>query len=168
VVRRLVGARGRRQGQAHNQAERQGHHESLHQSLLTTFDDSRVRYISGSMLQAVLVTFREGIESFLIVGIIVAYLRKTNRPGLLRGVHLGIAISVVTCVAGAWAGSGPEPAASSRGSPRWPPPCSWVRSYGRRCARAAASRQNIEERVSRRAGAEGEAPSARAFLGVAW
>jgi high-affinity iron transporter len=54
------------------------------------------------MLQALLVTFREGIESFLIVGVISAYLRKTNRAGLLRGIHIGLAISVVTCLAGAW------------------------------------------------------------------
>jgi high-affinity iron transporter len=54
------------------------------------------------MLQALLVTFREGIESFLIVGVISAYLRKTNRAGLLRGVHIGLALSVVTCLAGAW------------------------------------------------------------------
>jgi high-affinity iron transporter len=54
------------------------------------------------MLQALLVTFRAGIESFLIVGVISAYLRKTNRAGLLRGVHIGLAISVVTCLAGAW------------------------------------------------------------------
>lgn len=54
------------------------------------------------MLQAVLVTFREGIEAFLIVGIVTAYLRKTQRPGLIRGVRIGLAISVVTCLGGAW------------------------------------------------------------------
>jgi high-affinity iron transporter len=54
------------------------------------------------MLEALLVTFREGIEAFLIVGIIVAYLRKTHRVGLLRGVHIGLAASVVTCGLGAW------------------------------------------------------------------
>jgi high-affinity iron transporter len=54
------------------------------------------------MLQALLVTFREGIESFLIIGIIVAYLRKTERAGLVRGVRIGLALSVVTCLIGAW------------------------------------------------------------------
>jgi high-affinity iron transporter len=54
------------------------------------------------MLQALLVTFREGIESFLIIGIVVAYLRKTQRGGLVRGVRIGLAVSVVTCLAGAW------------------------------------------------------------------
>jgi high-affinity iron transporter len=54
------------------------------------------------MLQALLVTFREGIESFLIVGVVIAYLKKTDRAGLVRGVKIGLAISVVSCTAGAW------------------------------------------------------------------
>ncbi len=54
------------------------------------------------MLQALLVTFREGIESFLIVGIIVAYLRKTERAHLVGGVRAGIALSIATSVIGAW------------------------------------------------------------------
>src|SRR5262245_5076384 len=55
-----------------------------------------------AMLQALLVTFREGIESFLIIGIVVAYLRKTQRDGLIRGVRIGLGASVITCLAGAW------------------------------------------------------------------
>jgi high-affinity iron transporter len=54
------------------------------------------------MLQALLVTFREGIEAFLIVGIVVAYLKKTQRASLIRGVRIGLAVSVVTCLGGAW------------------------------------------------------------------
>jgi high-affinity iron transporter len=54
------------------------------------------------MLQALLVTFREGIESFLIVGVVIAYLKKSQRPGLVRGVKIGLAISLVSCTAGAW------------------------------------------------------------------
>ncbi len=54
------------------------------------------------MLQALLITFREGLESFLIVGVILAYLRKTGRASLVRGVHIGIAISFVTCTVGAY------------------------------------------------------------------
>ena len=54
------------------------------------------------MLQALLVTFREGIESFLIVGVVIAYLKKSGRPGLVRGVKLGLGISLITCTAGAW------------------------------------------------------------------
>jgi high-affinity iron transporter len=54
------------------------------------------------MLQALLVTFREGVEAFLIVGVIAAYLRKTNGAELIRGVRIGIAASMVTCLGGAW------------------------------------------------------------------
>jgi len=54
------------------------------------------------MLDALLVTFREGLESFLIVGVIVGYLRKTNRAALIRGVHLGVALAVVASLIGAW------------------------------------------------------------------
>src|ERR1017187_3293203 len=60
------------------------------------------RYIRRPMLQALLVTFREGIESFLIVGVVIAYLKKSGRAGLVRGVKIGLAISVVSCTAGAW------------------------------------------------------------------
>jgi high-affinity iron transporter len=52
--------------------------------------------------QAILVSFREGLESFLIVGVIVAYLRRTGRLDLVRGVQLGVAASLVTCTAGAY------------------------------------------------------------------
>jgi high-affinity iron transporter len=52
--------------------------------------------------QAILISFREGLESFLIVGVILAYLRRTGRGALVRGVHLGIAVSLVTCTAGAY------------------------------------------------------------------
>ena len=54
------------------------------------------------MLQALLVTFREGLESLLIVGVIAAYLRKTGRAGLLRGLRAGLGLSVVTCLLGAY------------------------------------------------------------------
>ena len=54
------------------------------------------------MLQALLVTFREGIEAFLIVGVVVAYLKKSQRAGLVRGVRSGSRLSVFTCVGGAW------------------------------------------------------------------
>jgi high-affinity iron transporter len=118
------------------------------------------------MLQALLVTFREGIEAFLIVGIISAYLRKTNRAGLLRGIHIGLAISVVTCIAGAWAwlqvpnqplieGIGAIVGAGFVGALLWQTVRAGKRIKG-----------EIEARISRVAGAEG-APSARAVAGVA-
>jgi high-affinity iron transporter len=54
------------------------------------------------MLQSVVVTFREGLEAFLIVGIIVAYLRKTGRHPLLKGVLAGIALAVGLSTVGAY------------------------------------------------------------------
>jgi high-affinity iron transporter len=119
------------------------------------------------MLQALLVTFREGIEAFLIVGVVVAYLRKTGRGGLVRGVRVGFAIAVVASLIGAWL---------------------WLQVpnqplYEGIAALAAAlvvgvfliqmvrtGRQmkgEIESRVGRMAGAEGAPPSLRALTGVA-
>jgi high-affinity iron transporter len=46
------------------------------------------------MLQAFVITLREGLEAFLIVAISLAYLRKTGRRGLIPAVHWGIAVSV--------------------------------------------------------------------------
>ena len=54
------------------------------------------------MLQASLVTFREGLESLLIVGVIGAFLRKTGRVGLIRGMRVGLGASLLTCLAGAY------------------------------------------------------------------
>lgn len=53
------------------------------------------------MLQSLLVTFREGLESLLIVGVISAYLRKIGRADLMLGVRVGLVASVATCIAGA-------------------------------------------------------------------
>jgi len=118
------------------------------------------------MLQALLVTFREGIEAFLIVGVISAYLRKTGRASLLRGVRIGLAISAVTCVLGAWLwlqvpnqplyeGIGALAGALLVGMLLW----QTVRA-GRRL------KAEIEERVSRVVGGD-DAPPARALAGVA-
>jgi high-affinity iron transporter len=52
--------------------------------------------------RAILVTFREGLESFLIVGVIVSYLKKTNRAGLVRGVRVGVGAAIVASLIGAW------------------------------------------------------------------
>jgi high-affinity iron transporter len=51
------------------------------------------------MLQAFVITLREGLEAFLIVAISLAYLRKTGRQTLVPAVHWGIAASVVLSVA---------------------------------------------------------------------
>ena len=46
------------------------------------------------MIQAFVITLREGLEAFLIVAISLAYLKKTGRQALLPAVHWGIAVSV--------------------------------------------------------------------------
>jgi high-affinity iron transporter len=119
------------------------------------------------MLQALLVTFREGIESFLIVGVVIAYLKKSGRPGLVRGVKIGLGISAVSCTAGAWLwlqvpnqplyeGIAALCAAIVVGALLWQ-----MMRMGRHM------RAEIEARVARVAGADGAAPSARAIAGVA-
>ena len=54
------------------------------------------------MLQAFVITLREGLEAFLIVAISLAYLRKTGRPELVRAVHWGIGVSIVISIAAGW------------------------------------------------------------------
>src|SRR4051812_14791703 len=46
------------------------------------------------MLQAFVITLREGLEAFLIVAISLAYLRKSGRGELAKGVYWGIVIAV--------------------------------------------------------------------------
>jgi high-affinity iron transporter len=50
------------------------------------------------MLQAFVITLREGLEAFLIVAISLAYLRKTGRAALVPAIHWGIAASVALSV----------------------------------------------------------------------
>lgn len=54
------------------------------------------------MLQAFVITLREGLEAFLIIAISLAYLRKSQRPELIPAVHWGIAASVVLSIAAGW------------------------------------------------------------------
>jgi high-affinity iron transporter len=51
------------------------------------------------MLQAFVITLREGLEAFLIVAISLAYLRKTGRRQLVPAVHWGIVASVALSIA---------------------------------------------------------------------
>ncbi|MEO8522306.1 MAG: FTR1 family protein [Acidobacteriota bacterium] len=51
------------------------------------------------MIQAFVITLREGIEAFLIVAISLAYLKKTGRRALLPAVYWGIALSVLLSIA---------------------------------------------------------------------
>jgi high-affinity iron transporter len=50
------------------------------------------------MLQAFVITLREGLEAFLIVAISLAFLRKSGSRHLIPAVHWGIAVSVVLSV----------------------------------------------------------------------
>ena len=54
------------------------------------------------MLQAAVVTLREGLEAFLIVAISLAYLRKTGRGALAPAVHWGVVASIVLSVVAGW------------------------------------------------------------------
>ena len=51
------------------------------------------------MLQAFVITLREGLEAFLIVAISLAYLKKTGRNRLIPAVHWGIAASIAVSIA---------------------------------------------------------------------
>ena len=54
------------------------------------------------MLQAFVITLREGLEAFLIVAISLAYLRKSGRRELVPAVHWGIALSVLISIGAAF------------------------------------------------------------------
>jgi len=54
------------------------------------------------MLQAFVITLREGLEAFLIVAISLAYLRKCGRHELVPAVRWGIALSIVISIGGAF------------------------------------------------------------------
>jgi len=50
------------------------------------------------MLQAFVITLREGLEAFLIVAISLAYLRKTGRKALIPAIHWGIGASILLSI----------------------------------------------------------------------
>lgn len=54
------------------------------------------------MVQAFVITLREGLEAFLIVAISLAYLRKTGRASLSAAVHWGIALALAVSVVGGY------------------------------------------------------------------
>ena len=54
------------------------------------------------MLQAFVITLREGLEAFLIVAISLAYLRKSGRRELIPAVHWGIALSIFISIGAAY------------------------------------------------------------------
>jgi high-affinity iron transporter len=54
------------------------------------------------MLQAFVITLREGLEAFLIVAISLAYLRKSGRHELVPAVRWGIAVSILLSIGAAF------------------------------------------------------------------
>lgn len=54
------------------------------------------------MLQAFVITLREGLEAFLIVAISLAYLRKSGRGELAKGVYWGIAAALAVSALGGY------------------------------------------------------------------
>jgi high-affinity iron transporter len=54
------------------------------------------------MMQAFVITLREGIEAFLIVAISLAYLRRSGRTELVRAVHWGIGAALAVSAAGGY------------------------------------------------------------------
>jgi len=54
------------------------------------------------MLQAFMITLREGLEAFLIVAISLAYLRKSGRDDLVPAVHWGIGLSILISIGAAF------------------------------------------------------------------
>lgn len=49
------------------------------------------------MFETLMISFREGLEAFLIVAIALTYLRQTNGQALIVSVHRAIVVSVVGC-----------------------------------------------------------------------
>jgi high-affinity iron transporter len=54
------------------------------------------------MLQAFVITLREGLEAFLIIAISLAYLRKSGRRELIAAVHWGIGASILLSAGAAY------------------------------------------------------------------
>ncbi|MBI2360454.1 MAG: FTR1 family protein, partial [Deltaproteobacteria bacterium] len=53
------------------------------------------------MLEAMVVTLREGVEAALVVGIVLAYLRKCEREYLSRYVYRGLWAAILVSLGGA-------------------------------------------------------------------
>ena len=54
------------------------------------------------MLETAVITFREGLEMFLIVAIMLAYLTKTGRDHLKEPVYWGIAVAAFVSLTAGW------------------------------------------------------------------
>lgn len=54
------------------------------------------------MLETLLITFREGLEAFLIVAIMLAYVVKTERYNLIKPIYSGIGVALLISVTTGW------------------------------------------------------------------
>lgn len=54
------------------------------------------------MLETLLITFREGLEAFLIVAIMLAYLKNTGRLHLIKPVYAGVAVALLISATTGW------------------------------------------------------------------
>ena len=57
--------------------------------------------MSQGMLQAFVITLREGLEAFLIVAISMAYLKKSQRSELVPAVRWGIGVAILLSIGAA-------------------------------------------------------------------
>jgi len=107
------------------------------------------------MIPMFVLTLREGIEAFLIVAIILAYLRKSNRSALIPAVFSGIAAAVIASGLAGWAFSQAE------NQPLWEGALSLVAAalvasmvfYMMKAARHM--RSNLEAKMSKLSGHDG-------------
>lgn len=54
------------------------------------------------MLETLIIVFREGLEAFLIIAIMLAYLTKTGRSGLKPAVYAGLAVAIALSAIAGW------------------------------------------------------------------
>src|SRR6187551_2610436 len=57
------------------------------------------RRLPPLMLPTFVIGLREGVEAFLIVGIIAAFLRQEGRRDALRWIWAGVVVAIVICAA---------------------------------------------------------------------
>lgn len=54
-----------------------------------------ISHLKAPMYETLLITFREGLEAFLMVAVATLYLRKTGRESLVAAVRTGLGVSVL-------------------------------------------------------------------------
>lgn len=54
------------------------------------------------MLETLLITFREGLEAFLVIAIMLAYVTKTGRDYLKKPIYAGIAVAIIISATTGW------------------------------------------------------------------